>query len=242
VGINRTMTSAFPSLPDLPGDAVLEIFTHPSLNADSDYARYLAVGEAQCKASIAYILFFLRPPLTQAEIVEKHQVWLNDGFVLDCVKAYKLDKRLRLLPTLKEEVLASTVEMRNLFYAYMGGILIHKGLQVFQEFIKNLIHHADNSVPLDIPDATPAVKVKSEPAESGLPQSSGKPNVQRLNEIASQNRLKIEYETSSTGPSHAPTWTFRILINGQEKGRASSNDKRGAKDLAAGQALQNLQG
>jgi len=250
-----------PTLPNLPGDALLDVFTHPSLAGLSDNARYSAVGEAQCKASIAYFLFFMRPPLSQAELVDKQQRWLNDGIILRAVQSYRLDTRLRCLPDRREEILGSAAELRNLFYAYMGGIVVHCTYPTFNEFLLSLIRHVgDSTIPEDIPwlsaatrppvpapVPTPAAKpqVKLESADGSLgnptsPISAQQNNTARLNETATQRKVKVEYTSTSSGPSHAPTWSICVKCDGREIALGTSTDKKQAKDIAAGEALRAL--
>lgn len=78
------MAAALPPLPELPNDAILDVYTHVSLGVlgMTDNSRYSIIGEAQAKASIAVILFHANPTLTQVEILVSLVVFLRDSYTV----------------------------------------------------------------------------------------------------------------------------------------------------------------
>lgn len=169
---------------------------------------------------------------------------MNEGFILDCVRSYKLDTKLRVLPANRDQVLGSPVvgkilrefspgllglsthqEMRQLFFAYLGAIVVHKGFTAFHNFMQSLIHRIDNTIPVpgvggsSLPgtsiSGTADKLIKSEPVEVSLPSTSStqqpaKKNVSILQEAASKGKFVVSYESTASGQPHAPLWTLCV--------------------------------
>lgn len=65
----------------------------------------------------------------------------------------------------------------------------------------------------------------------------------RLQEyIASSNFSDYDYESGFEGPDHDRSYTVRVMVDGEEKGRAVASSKRHAENLAARDALVNMVG
>ncbi|KAL0570624.1 hypothetical protein V5O48_011341 [Marasmius crinis-equi] len=58
-----------------------------------------------------------------------------------------------------------------------------------------------------------------------------------FNQIAVQQKMKVEYRDRFTGPSHAGKWTVECVVNGITKGIGSGATKKFAKEEAASQAF-----
>jgi len=57
-----------------------------------------------------------------------------------------------------------------------------------------------------------------------------------FNQVAMQRRVRVAYDTSSSGPAHSLTWHARCIVNDILKGTGNAVNKQLAKEEAARQA------
>lgn len=79
-------SKTLPPLPDLPPDAVLEVYTHSSLKASGfpDNSRLAVLGEAQMKASLIKLLLMVQPPMECTEIMVSRDAFSHGrGLTID---------------------------------------------------------------------------------------------------------------------------------------------------------------
>ncbi|KAL0071795.1 hypothetical protein AAF712_000717 [Marasmius tenuissimus] len=75
------------------------------------------------------------------------------------------------------------------------------------------------------------------------PLSPAQPHLAFLplfNQTASQRKVKVDYQSQFSGPSHAGKWTVQCVVNGIPKGMGAGMTKQVAKEEAARQAFYSM--
>ncbi|KIM88548.1 hypothetical protein PILCRDRAFT_2775 [Piloderma croceum F 1598] len=105
-------------------------------------------------------------------------------------------------------------------------------------FSSALPQFLNSSTAQPLPESRPS-SPPPQPTHQPNPLTPARPNTQFLpmfNQAAMQRRVKVAYETSSTGPAHALTWHARCIVNDILKGQGDGVSKQLAKEAAARQA------
>lgn len=110
--------------------------------------------------------------------------------------------------------------MRQLFFAYMAGIIQEQGAMVFGKFVKDIGGFFDASIAnlvdrMVVEAASPPVTAASRTVDNQASHAAEnvplvKNNVQLLNETAQRYGYVVEYVTESEGEDHHPTWKVTV--------------------------------
>jgi len=240
--------ATFPPLPQLNGDIILEVFTHPSLRSSTDGGhneRYTDLGAVALQAAVTTYLFKQETVLTAPEIVQQRAQILTESNIEEWAAHYSLRDRLRYAPEAVQMIM-KPAEACKLFYAYVGGVYISRGPQAVNDWIDRLLNpvaapkeeEASNALEQD----PPAQDTKLQPPQPELTALKLPPGIysQLFQTTAAQRRAKIEFTTESSGPPHAPSWTIRAKVDGAEKGVGSASTKQAAKEEASKRACHSM--
>jgi len=132
-----------PLAPDLHGDLLLDVFTHPSLRqggGSGDNERYTALGEKVLEAAVTHCIFIRFPKLLlHKEIADERDKLLSDDRYDQWTNFYRFRERIRYNQSASDEI-HSTKGARDIFHAYVGGVYTQaNGPNVVNNWVYNLI-------------------------------------------------------------------------------------------------------
>lgn len=124
------------------------------------------------------------------------------------------DKRALQNVTLRNSIFGNALE------AFIGAVFIDRGYKVCQQFIINvlLLHHLD----ID----------KLQDTETNFKG--------RLIEFCQRNNLNLDFEWDEVMDGKSKLYKVRVLINGEEKGKAEHHSKKKAEQMAAARTFELL--
>lgn len=235
-------------LPPIQSDSSLAIFVHRSLKPSvpnpsfGDSERLAFLGEQVLRMAVAEILFDKRPMLDASTLQEELSQALSDDAYDQWVSDYGIRDRVACPMNLREE-LREPAETQHLFNAYVGAAYIERGYQNIKSWIGPLVDPEFSArQSTSFPGANSANPPP--PAQGAPPLPPPAQGGQRLaslslfNEMAMQRGLKIEWNSTQSGPGHSLTWVVHCIVNGITRGEGVGKSKQKAKEDAAQQAFQ----
>ncbi|KAF9041771.1 hypothetical protein BDZ89DRAFT_981186 [Hymenopellis radicata] len=241
----------------------------PPTNAISpeygDVARLEALGRKAAELAVTYHLFCqgttANPmrPLTQAEdIPDLCANALHHTKISSWMDAYNMKKNIRCHP---HDFINDNEVLTHIFFAYVGALYIRNGGETIMSWISGLIDPESTPplppsspppAPAGPPPQSPPPAMMSPPMASPVPMNYQPPlgaatgnldqliTLQVVNQTAQQKGYTVTYPATSEGPPHAPTWTVRCCLNGQDAGVAQARSQKAAKEEAARMAFRNM--
>ncbi|KAG0707444.1 hypothetical protein DFH29DRAFT_895777 [Suillus ampliporus] len=259
-----------PPLPQLHGDLMLDVFTHRALtqgflndqtpHGNSD--RLAQLGQSVLNTIVMYILFAERPMLSGEDLKTKHAHILSDENMVAWLTAYdtELKKRVRG----PKGALDDPEEARFLFNSYVGAVCVQGGLQATTDWISKLVKPNDQPLALvgspqsrpfspALPPTAPPHPGTSQaapppyypptpPPASSLPSGVPQGTLALFNQTCHQRGYSVGWDASANGPQHDPRWEVKCKINEVERGFGVGRNQKQAKEVAAYEAYQYMQG
>ncbi|KAG8768942.1 hypothetical protein FRC16_006848 [Serendipita sp. 398] len=246
-----------PSLPDLPFNIALQVFTDISLRrkgedgsnrTDNDVLS--VVGQSACDTVLTTLLYSRNPPLSVDGLTAARDELTSEKTLLTWISYYRgIMSNIRCMPGIEP---TPEISIRA-WYAYMGGIHLVLGHHILDRFLRQLVDPSfeesrpSTGVPPSLP---PSQRQSYVPTHAGGAPISGilmgqKPDnqghyISLLHMMATRSNQRVEYEAESSGPRHALAWTVSVLVNGEWKGQGQASSKQVAKEEAAKAALSTL--
>ncbi|KZT02927.1 uncharacterized protein LAESUDRAFT_660725, partial [Laetiporus sulphureus 93-53] len=228
-----------PPVPKLPGDIILEVFSHRSLrfpgaqtNEESDCGdneRLSMLGEKVLDTAVTFTLFNKKPLRThRTSRCSQRMEILSEANLNKWVANYKLREKVRCSSDALAS-LTSPTETHLLFCSYVGAVYVQNGVETVQNWIGHLIDpDYELSVPAAGGEPYTYKRVKTEPMSSPTPPpfmaplqpfpidllapAKGQSTFLPLfNQTANQRRLAVDYPAQFSGPPHAGRWTVQCV-------------------------------
>ncbi|KAJ7492484.1 hypothetical protein FB451DRAFT_1218482 [Mycena latifolia] len=237
-----------PPLPKIDGevDIILDIYSHESLKGQygmneeyGDTNRLIELGARVLDMALTVHQFHKRPMLTADEISDAAKRAISDNNLREWLTQYNIRSRYRSAPGIPD-ILDSPEDMRKFFHSYVGALYIRNGIHHVQAWISALVDPNANVNSFGTPPPPLGMPPPLPPQHNNTPQNPGSSRVtlSLMNETAMAKNVAVTYPATSTGPSHAPTWSVGCCINNIEKGRGTGKSQKAAKEEAARQAFQ----
>ncbi|KIJ46421.1 hypothetical protein M422DRAFT_29269 [Sphaerobolus stellatus SS14] len=149
---------AYPPLPQLQGDLMLEVFTHKSLRAveqaqasgsgfPCDNERYVVLGEKVFETAVLHHLVAQKVKMTREEIEKEMRSLCSEEQYEKWVESYGLRQKLRYNPSARAEV-QSPAGGRELLHAYAGAVYTQlNGAVAVDIWVHQLISRPGDTLP-----------------------------------------------------------------------------------------------
>ncbi|TRM66039.1 hypothetical protein BD626DRAFT_486582 [Schizophyllum amplum] len=233
-------------------------------------ARLREVGERVLELAVTFHYYNDSQDgmLTAEEIVMRRQEALSNDKINHWMDAYELKAKIKAAPS-ERAAARSSPELNNFFKKYVGAIYVRQGMDVVQTWISRLLNpdiepilapgrhtsppqqqhqHYQQQQDVTMAPPPPPPTTAPPPMPAGAPPGTPAPMIpggngvtlSLMNQTAMQKGFAVNYDASQTGPPHAPTWSVRCILNGNEYGTGTGTSQKKAKELAAKEAFERL--
>jgi len=204
-GRRKLDPSRVPTLPNLPGNLILQVLTHKSLRRPGasgegiDNEKLGDLGKTAFDLAVTQHLFRKRPMLEGYEIYEQSRKLLESGIVEDWMAHYRLMDRLCCPKSTSKE---QPEEICSLFYAYVGGLFVTSGPAAVNFWIDQLLSQ-ENIEPVSAikPDSYEAISIPPPQKRAKSETMSPPPSIY----YAAQPPPLLTPRAPKHPPSHIPT-------------------------------------
>ncbi|VDB99569.1 unnamed protein product [Peniophora sp. CBMAI 1063] len=241
-------------LPELPQAIYKIAAAHSSLEPafDPDYgdSKWMeAIGRMVLPAVIAEVISTKRP-LAENIKGEVDKRLESDTLAEWCTQC-ELRAHVHCVPTFKESLNDPDVSC-DILYTFVGAVHAASGVDGVRSWLGRLIDPAyeennENAFKrakiepmtngFSSQPPPPTSQPPPPPTSAPPPVPSGPSNssvsLSYLNQVASQRRINVAWNTNMSGPSHNPQWTAECVLNGIVKGTGIAQSKQAAKEQAA---------
>ena len=203
---------------------VITALTHPSYGSDyrtQHYQRLEFLGDAVLELAISRYLFEKMPQGSEGRMTRMRAALVREETLAEAARKLGIGRLVRL--SIGEERSGGR-EKNSILADVMESIIAAVYLDGGLEEATQLVYRALNDQLLRVSEGSDALDGKS-----------------RLQELLQRDGRMPVYEfVSMEGPAHAPTFTYRVLLDGVSRGEGSGNSKQAAQQAAAACALKSL--
>jgi ribonuclease-3 len=243
-------------------DLNLALYSHPSLlshdktlkHGYGDTERLYELGKHVLQLAVTQYYFQVQPLMEAAAMVAKIREMTHGDTIHRWLEAYNLKARYTPPPEIsRTHLLADHNEMEHYFCTLVGAYTHCNGVPEVNHWIRSLlaltdgVKLEDEDTPMQDarpPDyAPPPVPPGSPPppnqngAQEPLSAMMNCISLAYVNEMASKQKVMIDYHQQKVGKDHNPQWTVRCTIDGVERGSGTSAKTKDAKLEAARRAF-----
>lgn len=201
---------------------LVRAFTHASYTEDDSYCyeNLEFLGDSIVGFVVAEKLFSIYPKKDEGALTKMRINIVSEKPLARAIESIRIsDKMIFGIGETKLKIHTHSSIKCDLFEAITGAIYLDGGMDEAKKFVLTMLEN-------DIANAEEKEDNKS-----------------ALNEYGSKHEKSIEYVLLDTsGPSHKPTFTWAVLVNGIEYGRGKGGSKSEAQQLAAKRALEKIGG
>lgn len=203
---------------------VMTALTHPSYGSDyrtQHYQRLEFLGDAVLELAISRYLFEKMPQGSEGRMTRMRAALVREETLAEAARRLEIGRLVRLSVgeersggREKNSILADVME------SLIAAVYLDGGL----EEATQLVYRALQDPLQRVSEGSDALDSKS-----------------RLQELLQRDGRMPVYEfISMEGPAHAPTFRYRVLVDGESRGEGSGNSKQAAQQAAAANALNGM--
>lgn len=198
--------------------------THPSYGSDhhtSHYQRMEFLGDAVLELAISRYLYEELPHVAEGRLTRIRAALVREETLAEAARRLDIGRLIRL--SVGEERSGGREKnsiLSDVMEAVIAAVYLDGGLE----------------------EATALVyRALAEPLRRVSERSDALDDKSRLQEVLQRMGRMPTYEfISMEGPAHAPTFRYRVLLDGQVLGEGVGNSKQAAQQAAAASALRDM--
>ena len=198
--------------------------THPSYGSDhhtSHYQRMEFLGDAVLELAISRYLYEELPHVAEGRLTRIRAALVREETLAEAARRLEIGRLIRL--SVGEERSGGREKnsiLSDVMEAVIAAVYLDGGLE----------------------QATALVyRALAEPLRRVSERSDALDDKSRLQEVLQRMGRMPTYEfISMEGPAHAPTFRYRVLLDGQVLGEGVGNSKQAAQQAAAASALRDM--
>lgn len=198
--------------------------THPSYGSDhhtSHYQRMEFLGDAVLELAISRYLYEELPHVAEGRLTRIRAALVREETLAEAARRLDMGRLIRL--SVGEERSGGREKnsiLSDVMEAVIAAVYLDGGLE----------------------EATALVyRALAEPLRRVSERSDALDDKSRLQEVLQRMGRMPTYEfISMEGPAHAPTFRYRVLLDGQVLGEGVGNSKQAAQQAAAASALRDM--
>lgn len=198
--------------------------THPSYGSDHHtphYQRMEFLGDAVLELAISRYLYQELPHVAEGRLTRIRAALVREETLADAARRLDIGRLIRL--SVGEERSGGR-DKSSILCDVMESVIAAVYLDGGFEPAEALVHRA-----------------LSEPLHRVSEGSDALDDKSRLQEVLQRDGKMPAYEFISVdGPAHAPTFRYRVLVDGRSMGEGAGNSKQAAQQTAAANALRAL--
>ena len=203
---------------------VITALTHPSYGSDyrtQHYQRLEFLGDAVLELAISRYLFEKMPQGSEGRMTRMRAALVREETLAEAARRLEIGRLVRL--SIGEERSGGR-EKNSILADVMESIIAAVYLDGGLEEATQLVYRALQEPLQRVSEGSDALDSKS-----------------RLQELLQRDGRMPVYEfISMEGPAHAPTFRYRVLVDGASRGEGSGNSKQAAQQAAAANALNGM--
>lgn len=191
--------------------------THPSFGGHNNQ-RLEFLGDSVLELCVSDRLFSLHTKMKEGQLTALRATLVREDTLFSMAQRLDLDRYIRMLPPLRPDTRGRKSLLADAVEAMLAAVYLDGGFEAARQVVDLL--WAD-----EFEGRSAAQNSKSELQEY----------------LQARHLSEPSYETvDEDGPAHKRTFTVAVSLNGQELARAQGNSKKDAQQLAAAQAMQQL--
>lgn len=198
--------------------------THPSYGSDhhtSHYQRMEFLGDAVLELAVSRYLYEELPHVAEGRLTRIRAALVREETLAEAARRLEIGRLIRL--SVGEERSGGREKnsiLSDVMEAVIAAVYLDGGLE----------------------QATALVyRALAEPLRRVSERSDALDDKSRLQEVLQRMGRMPTYEfISMEGPAHAPTFRYRVLLDGQVLGEGVGNSKQAAQQAAAASALRDM--
>lgn len=203
---------------------VMTALTHPSYGSDyrtQHYQRLEFLGDAVLELAISRYLFEKMPQGSEGRMTRMRAALVREETLAEAARRLEIGRLVRL--SIGEERSGGR-EKNSILADVMESVIAAVYLDGGLEEATQLVYRALQDPLQRVSEGSDALDSKS-----------------RLQELLQRDGRMPVYEfISMEGPAHAPTFRYRVLVDGESRGEGSGNSKQAAQQAAAANALNGM--
>lgn len=203
---------------------VMTALTHPSYGSDyrtAHYQRLEFLGDAVLELAISRYLFEKMPQGSEGRMTRMRASLVREETLAEAARQLEIGRLVRL--SIGEERSGGR-EKNSILADVMESVIAAVYLDGGLEEATQLVYRALDAQLRRVSEGSDALDSKS-----------------RLQELLQRDgRMPVYEYISMEGPAHAPTFRYRVLVDGVSRGEGSGNSKQAAQQAAASAALKVL--
>lgn len=195
--------------------------THPSYGSDhhtAHYQRLEFLGDAVLELAISRYLFEKMPQGSEGRMTRVRAALVREESLAEAARALEIGRLIRL--SVGEERSGGREKnsiLSDVMEAVIAAVYLDGGLEEATALVYRAL----------------GAQLKS--VSEGSDALDGKSRLQEL--LQRDGRMPVYEFISMEGPAHAPTFSYRVLVDGVSRGEGSGNSKQAAQQQAARNAL-----
>ncbi|MDO4355130.1 MAG: ribonuclease III [Clostridia bacterium] len=198
--------------------------THPSYGSDhhtNHYQRMEFLGDAVLELAVSRYLYQELPHVAEGKLTRIRAALVREETLADAARRLDIGRLIRL--SVGEERSGGREKnsiLSDVMEAVIAAVYLDGGLEAATALVYRALE---------------------EPLHRVSERSDALDDKSRLQEILQRDGRMPTYEfISMDGPAHAPTFRYRVLVDGRDMGEGRGNSKQAAQQAAAASALSSL--